>query len=154
VHKLKYAGDLSVLPALTDLIRDYDLAEFAEIDCIVVVPLHLRRLRSRGLNQAAVLAGLFFADRKKLIQPDWLLRIRNTVPQTELGRVARRRNLRGAFQARPINNFQGARVCLVDDVFTTGTTVTECSKVIIKNGAREVRVLTFARVNPPQRGKC
>jgi ComF family protein len=152
VHKLKYGSDLSVLPGLRELIDSYDMAEFADIDCIVVVPLHLRRLRQRGLNQAAVLARLFFADRLKLIKSDWLIRTRNTVSQTELGRTARRGNLRGAFQARPTSNFQGAGVCLVDDVFTTGTTVKECSRVIMKSGAGEVKVLTLARVNIPHRG--
>jgi ComF family protein len=153
VHKLKYGSELSVIPGLSELIKNYDLAEFVDIDCVVVVPLHLRRLRLRGLNQAVVLARLFFADRPALLKPDWLVRIRNTVPQTELGRAARKKNLRGAFQARATSDFQGARVCLVDDVFTTGTTVTECSRVILESGATQVRVLTLARVIVPRSGR-
>jgi ComF family protein len=150
---LKYHNDLSVIPGISELIKSYDMAEFADIDCIVVVPLHLKRLRLRGLNQAAVLARLFFADRLAHIRTDWLVRTRNTVPQTELGRLARRENLRGAFQIRPKSDFQGAKVCLVDDVLTTGTTVKECSKVIINSGALKVKVLTLARVNTPHRGR-
>lgn len=153
VHKLKYARELSVIPALSELIGGYGMAEFADIDCVVVVPLHLQRLRLRGLNQAAVLARLFFADRPTLIKSDWLIRTRNTIPQTKLGRRARRENLRGAFAVRTTVDFQGAAVCLVDDVFTTGTTVKECSKVIMKSGAREVKVLTLARVNVSHRGR-
>jgi ComF family protein len=153
VHKLKYGRDLSVIPGILELIAHYDMAEFTDIDCIVVVPLHLRRLRRRGLNQAAVLARLFFADRPALIQLDWLTRIKNTVPQTKLGRTARRANLRGVFKARAISSFQGMSVCLVDDVYTTGTTVKECSKVIMKSGAYEVKVLTLARVAVPRRGR-
>lgn len=153
VHKLKFARDLSVVPGLAEIIDRYAMTDFADIDCVVVVPLHLRRLRWRGLNQAVVLARLFFADRLPLIHADWLQRARNTVPQTELGRAARRKNLKGAFQVRPASDFLGARVCLVDDVFTTGTTVSECSKVIMKSGAKEVKVLTLARVNTPQRGR-
>lgn len=152
VHKLKYNTDLSILPGLSELIRRYDMAEFADVDCIVVVPLHLRRLRRRGFNQAAVLAGLFFADRRHLIKVHWLMRIRNTVPQTNLGRTARRKNLQGAFDVRAASNFQGATVCLVDDVLTTGTTVRECSQVILQKGAAKVKVLTLARVNAPHRG--
>jgi ComF family protein len=147
VHKLKYARDLSVIPGLVELIGNYDMAEFSDIDCVVVVPLHLRRLRQRGLNQAAVLARLFFAERMTHIKTDWLIRTRNTVPQTELDRRARRKNLRGAFQVRAAVDFQGAGVCLVDDVFTTGTTVGECSRVIMNSGAREVMVHTLARVS-------
>ena len=147
VHKLKYGSELSVIPGLVELIRHYDMDEFSDLDCVVVVPLHLRRLRQRGLNQAVVLARLFFADRLTLIRPDWLIRTRNTVPQTELGRRARRKNLKGAFQVRAKVDFQGAGVCLVDDVFTTGTTVRECSRVLMNSGARYVKVLTLARVS-------
>ncbi len=154
VHKLKYGLDLSVIPAISELICGYDMAEFADIDCIVVVPLYLRRLRRRGLNQAVILARLFFPDRLTCIHSNWLIRTRNTVPQTELGGRERRRNMRGAFQVRTVNKLQGARVCLVDDVFTTGTTVKECSRVIMKSGAREVKVLTLARVNVPHRDSC
>jgi predicted amidophosphoribosyltransferase len=75
------------------------------------------------------------------------------MPQTKLGRDARMRNLKGAFQARSISNFQGTVVCLVDDVYTTGTTVIECSKVIMESGAAEVKVLTLARVNVPRSGR-
>jgi ComF family protein len=154
IHKLKYGVDLSVIPAMSELIGRYDMEEFAGIDCVIVVPLHLRRLRGRGLNQAAILARLFFPDRLSLIHLDWLIRTRNTVPQTELGRRARRGNLKGAFRVSPANKFQGAKVCLVDDVLTTGTTVKECSRVIIKCGADEVKVLTLAKVNVPLRGRC
>ncbi len=153
VHRLKFARDLSVVPALAEIVACCPLPEFADIDCIVAVPLHPRRLRWRGLNQAVILARLFFADRLPLIHADWLQRQRNTVPQTELGGAARRKNLTGVFAVRPGNDFAGARVCLVDDVFTTGTTVRECSKVIMQSGAREVKVLTLARVNTPQRGR-
>lgn len=153
IHKLKYGRDLSVIPGLAEIIGRYDMTEFADIDRVVVVPLHLQRLRRRGLNQAAVLARLFFAEKRPLIQADWLIRVRNTVPQTELGRAARRRNLVGAFAARPKSDVSGKRICLVDDVFTTGTTVRECSKAIMRNGAKEVKVLTLARVQIPQRGR-
>ncbi len=153
IHKLKYGSDLSVLPGIMELIGCYDMAEFDDIDCIVMVPLHLQRLRGRGLNQAAVLARLFFADRLSFIQSDWMVRTRNTAPQTELGRKERRKNLRGSFQIRTPKKIQGASVCLVDDVFTTGTTVKECSKVIMESGADKVKVLTFARVNAPHSGR-
>jgi predicted amidophosphoribosyltransferase len=96
---------------------------------------------------------MFFADRPQLIKPDWLFRTRNTIPQTELDRNARRANLSDAFQARATADLAGSRVCLVDDVFTTGTTVTECSKILIHSGAVEVKVLTLARVDVPRRDR-
>lgn len=151
VHKLKYGRDQSVLPGIREMINSYNLQEFADIDCVVAVPLHLSRLRKRGFNQAAVLARLFFGGKEGPIHGDWLVRGRNTVPQTQLDSKARRKNLQGAFKARSKNCFEGATVCLVDDVFTTGTTVKECSKVIMANRAKKVKVLTLARVMAPKR---
>ena len=151
VHKLKYGGRLSIVPALNELIGTYTMTDFADIEWVLVVPLHIRRLRHRGFNQAAVLARLFFADRLEIIQPHWLQRTRNTVPQTELDGVARRANLHGAFQLLGTADVIGRRVCLVDDVFTTGTTVTECCREILAGGAAAVSVLTLARVGMPHR---
>jgi len=153
IHKIKYGADLSIIPGFAELIVRFDMTEFADIDCVVPVPLHLKRLRSRGLNQAVLLARLFFADRLALVHPDWLTRTRNTPPQTGLNKRARRGNLRGAFQVQKTGAIRGAVVCLVDDVFTTGTTVGECGRIIMDSGARAVKVITLARVDVPRRGR-
>lgn len=146
VHTLKYGGHTFVTAALGELIARGDLTPFADCDAIVPVPLHLSRLRLRGLNQAAVLARLFFTGREKVIRPDGLIRIRNTVAQTELRGSERRKNLNNAFKLNTAAfNPERLIVCLVDDVFTTGTTVEECSRVLKSHGAREVRVITLAR---------
>lgn len=146
VHTLKYGGHTFVTAALGELIARGDLALFADCEAIVPVPLHLARLRLRGLNQAAVLARLFFPASPDLIRPDGLIRIRNTVAQTELRGRDRRKNLRNAIKLNTAAfNPSGSIVCLVDDVFTTGTTVEECSRVLKKHGAREVKVITLAR---------
>ena len=147
IHKLKYGGRLSVLPGLGELIDNYAMTEFAAIERVLVVPLHIRRLRHRGFNQAALLARLFFADRPKIVKPHWLIRTRNTMPQTELDGTARRANLHGAFQLHATADVTGRCVCLVDDVLTTGTTVTECCREIMAGGAAAVLVLTLARVS-------
>lgn len=145
VHKLKYGGDTFVAGALGDLARTGDLSLFADCHLIVPVPLHRQRLRVRGLNQAAVLARLFFPGREQAIRPDGLIRIRNTVAQTELRGIDRRRNLKNAFRLNGSFHPDRSIVCLVDDVFTTGTTIEECSRVLKSHGAREVRVITLAR---------
>lgn len=152
VHKLKYGGDTFVVGALRDLIGGCDLSFFADCTWIVPVPLHLERLRSRGLNQAAVLARLFFSERLHAIRLDGLVRIRRTVAQTELRGIDRRKNLRSAFRLGDGFAPENSIVCLVDDVFTTGTTVNECSRVLKKHGARAVKVLTLARAGMSQRG--
>jgi ComF family protein len=152
VHKLKYGGDTFVVGALRDLIGSCDLSFFSDCTWIVPVPLHLERLRSRGLNQAAILARLFFSQRLKEIRPDGLIRIRHTVAQTELRGRDRRKNLHNAFRLGDGFVPENSIVCLVDDVFTTGTTVNECSKVLKLHGACMVKVLTLARAGMSQCG--
>jgi len=153
VQRLKYAGDTSVVHGISTVIQGVDLSEFADCDWIIPVPLHVKRHRSRGLNQATFLAGLFFPDKILLIRSDWLFRKRNTVAQTRLGGVLRRKNLVDAFGVRPGNQIEGSLVCLVDDVYTTGTTAGACAAVLMRHGARGVKVLTLARVPVPQRGR-
>ena len=153
VQRLKYAGDTSVVKGITDIVANCDMAEFADCQWILPVPLHLDRHRRRGLNQATILAGLFFPEKRQLIRMDWLVRTRNTPAQTLLGGTERRKNLMGAFRLRSGRPIEGTVVCLVDDVLTTGTTVEECARVLMAHGTREVRVLTLTRVAVLQRGR-
>jgi ComF family protein len=152
IRLLKYQGDTAVIPVLRDLVAGYDMQTFADCRWIVPVPLHQQRLRRRGLNQAAILAGHFFVDRRKDILLDGLVRVRNTLPQAGLDGVARRKNLRGAFRVIKAQQIDGTAICLVDDVFTTGTTAGECSRALCAAGAETVKVLTLARVATDGRG--
>ncbi|MCF8057192.1 MAG: ComF family protein [Desulfocapsa sp.] len=146
LHSLKYQGDTSVLPALQAIVT-LGLPETpSEEDRIIPVPLHIHRLRQRGFNQALLLAQLFFPERKNCILRDTLQRIRHTVPQTGLDGAARRKNMSKAFRVCDPGEVRGRKIILVDDVYTTGTTVSECSRVLLTAGAGEVSVLTLARV--------
>lgn len=146
LHSLKYGGDLSVLPALEAIAAMGTVVTPTEEDRIVPVPLHIRRLRHRGFNQAVLIAELFFPDKKGLILVDTLQRIRNTDPQTGLDGIARRKNMREAFTVRDRDEIKGRRIIVIDDVYTTGTTVSECSRALLAAGAKDVQVLTLARV--------
>jgi ComF family protein len=145
LQRLKYQADMTVEPALRGMVAGVDLTLFRSCEAIIPVPLHLERLRGRGFNQSLFLARVIFADCRAKIVPDVLKRIKNTTSQTGLSGKARRKNLRNAFQVTRGKNIRGCRVCLVDDVFTTGTTVSECSRTLIRGGALEVRVVTLAR---------
>jgi ComF family protein len=111
------------------------------------VPLHRSRLRSRGLNQSLVLARRFFAAERDKIVVDLLVRLKKTIPQTGLDGIQRRRNLKGAFAVARPEEVRGRTVLVVDDVFTTGTTLAECSRTLKAAGAAQVHVWTVARVD-------
>lgn len=113
-------------------------------DAFVPVPLHHVRFREREFNQAAELAKLV-SQRCGIPVWDALKRTRYTSTQTKLDRAERMENLRGAFQVRQTARVKDRHLVLVDDVFTTGSTVEECSRVLLRAGAASVRVITVAR---------
>src|ERR1700730_6304398 len=113
-------------------------------DVIVPVPLHSGRERERGFNQAALLADLVTAEMSILAKP-MLERIRYTTTQTAFDRSERMENLRGAFRLRKGADVRGLRVLLIDDVLTTGSTVSECARVLKEAGASSVHAATAAR---------
>jgi ComF family protein len=107
-------------------------------DAIVPVPIHQTRLASRGFNQAEGLCSLLPSH----LTQGHLMRIRSTVPQVSLTAEERARNLIGAFQCEA--DLTGHRILLVDDVFTTGATASECARALKGAGATWVGVLCFA----------
>ena len=122
------------------------LPRHLEFDQVTAVPLHWRRLWSRGFNQSAHLArGV--ARRIGVPYAKLLSRRRATPAQARLSGSARRRNLAGAFVARRRDSIRGQRILLIDDVFTTGSTVEQCARTLKRAGASQVTVLTLARVD-------
>jgi ComF family protein len=147
VHRFKYGKKVQhcrPLGLLTARHLEAFVVSFGA-DLIIPVPLHVKRLRERGFNQA-VLLGEFLAKQWRLpLSRNNLRRIRWTEPQISLSAGERRDNVRGAFAVRDAASVRNRRIILVDDVYTTGSTVTECSRILMRNGAEEVAVLTIAR---------
>lgn len=114
-------------------------------EVIIPVPLHRKRLQSRGFNQAVLLGEVFSTHLSIPMQTGTLLRIRQTEPQIELSMEERRSNVKGAFAVNEPERISDKRVLLLDDVMTTGSTVNECSKELKKAGALSVTVVTVAR---------
>jgi len=116
-----------------------------DIDLIAPVPLHQQRFRRRGFNQAYLLIAGWRLSGETVIVRDLLMRHRATTPQTGLDRRQRRSNLNNAFSMYRPGQSTGRRVLLVDDVFTTGATAEACARVLLRDGAARVDVLTLAR---------
>ena len=113
-------------------------------DVMVAVPLHPARKRSRGFNQAVLLAELLSREISVPLRPV-LERIRYTRTQTAYDRAERMENLHDAFRLRKNANVRELRVLLIDDVLTTGSTLSECARVLKEAGAASVHAVTAAR---------
>lgn len=141
VPRLKFHGDLAAGRALTQLL-DLALRDEPRPDALVPVPLHSRRLASRGYDQALELARPLARTLGIPLRTDLLQRMRDTRPQTELRAKSRRRNLQGAFR---VLGAVPAHVALLDDVMTTGNTLNECAMALREAGAERVEAWVVAR---------
>ncbi len=145
IHRLKYGGEPGLaaeLGALVALELARDLAQGVTVDAIVPVPLHPSRAAARGYDQAALLARAVALRLDMPLRPA-LHRIRGGRPQVELDRAARAANIRGAFVAEA-SSLRGLRVAIVDDVATTGATLSDAAAAARSAGARAVRAYVVA----------
>ena len=144
ITHFKFGRQMAYLPVMQSWLRRPICMELvADADLLTPVPLHPRRLKQRGFNQAWLLAQAFPAAP---LARDALVRLRHTVPQVGLNPKERRDNVKGAFGVPAPDRVKGKHVLLIDDLFTTGATVRECARVLRRAGARRVEVLTVARV--------
>jgi len=140
----KHADREDLVPLMVKLMKHSADELISETDIIVPVPLHRWRLLKRKYNQAALLAAQLSKLYHKPCLPQALKRTRATASQGHLGPTQRKQNVTGAFAVTKPNLIKGKRILLVDDVLTTGATANECAKVLLKAGATQVCLLTFA----------
>ncbi len=149
IHLFKYDGKRIFAKYFSEMIerRSACLYELGSHDGILPVPLHKKRYRERGFNQSEILAKSVASILNTPILEDLLIRTRNTVPQSSLDSpVERRDNLRGAFRVESPESTRGLRLLLVDDIYTTGATVKEATRTLLRAGAAEVDVFTLSKV--------
>lgn len=144
INQLKFHGLRRLSKPLGTLLLNCDLPV---IDGMLPVPLTLKGLRERGFNQSLLMAKVLSKKLQVPLFMDILCKKKETLPQIGLSKKERSTNLKNAFEVK--GDIKGLRLLLIDDVMTTGATVTECSKALMNAGAQEVIVLTLARAGEP-----
>ena len=155
IHQLKYKGKIQLARPLGTLLFAA-LCRFwknADLDVIIPVPLHAKRFKKRGFNQAYLLIKDWQKRYAKVgrvfstipINRDVLVREKHTKPQTGLNRKERVKNIKNAFKITDPELIEGKRVLIVDDVYTTGATTNECARILLKHKVKRVDILTLAR---------
>jgi ComF family protein len=144
--RFKYYAALNVGNTLSDILvaafdRHYDRKEF---DLIIPVPVHRKRLFQRGFNQAVILAARLASKVSLPVDRRSLIKVKDTLPQARLPRAQRIANLRKSFGILDPVNVRKKNVLLIDDVATTGTTIAEATKTLLKAGAARVDALVLA----------
>jgi ComF family protein len=147
VQSLKFGADLKLVQFFTDTLAEAvmscDRKNRAAPEIVVALPLANQRLKERGFNQAALLAAGVAKQLKLPVAHGAMLRIRETPPQSGLNREARIKNIRGAFACD--TSLVGRSVAIVDDVMTTGATLSEAARALKSAGAARVEAWVLAR---------
>lgn len=147
VKALKFRGQRHLArplaEKLAEVLRRQDFTQ--GLDAIVPVPIHWRRKFSRGFNQSELIARHLGRLLGIPVDIRSLRRIRNTKPQTRLSGAERRQNLKDAFKVRRPKSVDGKRILLLDDVMTTGGTMTECARELRRAGATQIYAAVVAR---------
>jgi ComF family protein len=145
IHRFKYGGKggyAEFFGRAMALFADY--ANVPEVDFVCPVPIHSSRYHDRGYNQSELLARVYAEQRGERLEV-LLKRAVNTKPQSGLKAKERAENIKNAFALSDnVTDIKGKSVLLIDDIFTTGSTADECTRVLKKNGAAYVYVLCLS----------
>jgi len=147
----KHGDQTHAAPFFTPWLARAGADFLAETDYLIPVPLHPFRLLRRRFNQSGLLASYLSKEVQVPCLLDGIKRIRSTPVQGYLNEKERKKNVRKAFALNPkyLEQINESKIVLIDDVFTTGATVNECAKILLKAGASEVNILTLSRVVKP-----
>jgi len=144
VYSLKYRNLRALAPDMGRLLGEYLESHPIAADVVIPVPLHSRRERERGYNQSELLANALGILTGAVVDKRALRRARNAPPQVSIdGHEKRKENVEGAFECT--TSLDGAHVLLIDDVVTTGSTLSACASALKDSGAKSVWGLAFAR---------
>ena len=151
IHLMKYEKKQIISKHLIQLLQAHlpqDLAS-TDYDFLLPIPLHTNRFRQRGFNQAEQIAQGIAQVWGAPVRTDILFRIRDTAPLSSLGsHEERMKNIAGAFEVQLPDSVQSRKILLIDDIFTTGTTINEALKVLQVANPDCVDILTLTRIRP------
>ncbi|MEK7286398.1 MAG: ComF family protein [Nitrospirota bacterium] len=147
ICKFKYEKKSHLAKPLGTMLADH--LPPMDVDFVTAIPLHPNRLRNREFNQSLLLAREVSRLRKIPLLIDEMVRVKETVPQVGLHHKEREENIKGAFHVIREAAVRNFRILLIDDVYTTGATLKEGAKRLMRAGAKEVIVATIARMMPP-----
>jgi ComF family protein len=144
IHRLKYDGFFALaIPLAQFMVNDWPLWA-QEIDILIPIPLHRRRLRKRGFNQSYLLAESIAQQLNITVNDRSLRRVKNTRPQIGLNPSQRQENMRDAFEA-DAQQISGREILLIDDVYTSGATMSAAAQALLAAGAAGVSAYCLAR---------
>jgi ComF family protein len=143
IHGFKYNDQTSKARIFAKIIMSRYRAELQDVDFIIPVPMHRIKRIFRQYNPAQVLALELSKQFAVPMTPDILIKTKWTKPQTKLNKNQRQKNLAGSIIVNNKKNISGAKVLLVDDVRTTGTTGNTCARLLKQSGAAEVKLITI-----------
>jgi len=147
ILRLKYNAEGDVARFVANFLADVVKKHNMTADALIPIPLAPKRFRQRGYNQAGLIAKELSTILKVPVVDDVLFRTSFTTAQKEMSHEERKQNLRGAFDLHmPCDKLGEKRVLLIDDVFTTGSTVDECARILKKAKPKSIEVLTIAGV--------
>jgi ComF family protein len=146
IHQFKYKKHMCLAAPLGSLLTNLLYQKnICEIDLVVPVPLHWRKKQERGFNQSELMAKKICKKLSIPISINNLHRVKNTLSQTQLSRIQRHKNVKGAFKVKNPEKFYQKNILLVDDVLTTGMTASECAKSLENAGTNKVFLIALAR---------
>jgi ComF family protein len=141
INLLKYHGIKRLSKPLSDLLSRIKLPD---VDAVIPVPLHPKRLRQREYNQSALIAYKVAKKLDTTLFTDCLIKTKDTPPQVGLSSNKRRTNMKSAFEVKNQNNIKGGNILLIDDVVTTGATIRECSATLKEANVKSIHVIALA----------
>lgn len=153
IHLFKYGHKTGLRHFFTDqilsFVESYHI-DVSQADCLVPIPLHPARLRERGYNQSRLIAELIAQELRVPVISHNLIRTRHTPNQARLTQKERWTNIQAAFKIKNPKEFRGKKILIIDDLYTTGATISEAARLLKAAGADEVKALVLAVAVPKQ----